>query len=290
MQAEIMDTRESTGLVEKLTRGEVDMQVATAKRYPRSIDSFKKDLEALALLDKATAQECFYSLPRGGKLIEGPSARFAEVAASSWGNLRAEARIVDDGDKFVTAQATAWDMERNVLVRFETRRRITGSNGKRYNDDMIGTTGNAAASIAFRNAVLKVIPQAHWKPIYERCRVLAVGGEKGLSATRDQCRAWFKDQGVEDKQLLALLEKPSWEDVGVSDVITLRGIGNAIKEGESSIENIFEEYRSTLQAGSHRFGFGKAEPAKPKGKKKTETKSEWDGVGPEPMTAEEAGQ
>ncbi|MFN8826683.1 MAG: hypothetical protein ACK501_17070, partial [Planctomycetota bacterium] len=46
-------------------------------------------------------------------------------------------------------------------------RRITGKNGRRYSSDMIGVTGNAACSIALRNAVFRGIPRAFWIDIYD---------------------------------------------------------------------------------------------------------------------------
>src|SRR5678816_4803120 len=98
----------------------------------------------------------FYSLPRGGRNIVGPSVRFAEVVASSWGNIRSGARIIDIDDKFITAQGQCFDLEKNICVQVEVKRRITKKDGKRYDDDMIGVTGNAACSISLRNAVFKV--------------------------------------------------------------------------------------------------------------------------------------
>src|SRR4051812_48501652 len=74
------------------TRAEVDIQISTAKRYPRSIRNFKQQALEMATFDEETAEGCFYSLPRGGKPIEGPSARLAEIVLSAWGNVRADAK------------------------------------------------------------------------------------------------------------------------------------------------------------------------------------------------------
>ena len=51
-------------MVEQLTRGEIDIQISTAKRYPRSIERFQSEAEAMACLDEHTASECFYALKR----------------------------------------------------------------------------------------------------------------------------------------------------------------------------------------------------------------------------------
>jgi hypothetical protein len=150
-------------LVEQLTRGEVDMQVRTARAFPRSVTQFLHYVEQMALLDEETAASCFYALPRrdgdSDRTVEGPSARFAEIVASAWGHMRIEGRVISEEERFVVCRGTAWDIQQNVVIAYETRRRITGKRGNRFSDDMIGVTANAASSIAIRNAILKVVPR-----------------------------------------------------------------------------------------------------------------------------------
>ena len=50
----------------------------------------------MATIDAEVAGSCFYKLSRGGKTIEGPSVRLAEIVASAWGNLKFGARIIDE--------------------------------------------------------------------------------------------------------------------------------------------------------------------------------------------------
>lgn len=148
------------GTASLLVKGEIDMQIATAHKYPRSITQFRRDVMDMVTISEAVAQECIYALPRDNKVIEGPSARFAEVVASAWGNSRAGARVVSDQGEFVTAQGVFHDLQKNVAITYEVQRRITGKGGKRYSADMIGVTANAACSIALRNAILKGVPKA----------------------------------------------------------------------------------------------------------------------------------
>lgn len=222
-----------------LARAETDLQIATAKRYPRSIKRFLDEAQQLVTLNEEVAGECMYALPRGGKTIEGPSARFAEVILSAWGNSHGAARVIGEDDKFVTAQAVVWDLERNVRIAFEVRRRITGKNGKRYDDDMIGVTGNAAASIAFRNAVLKVVPKAFWNQLYGEAKRVAIGDAKTLDARRATTMAAFAKMGVREPQILALLERQGIEDIGLDDLAVLRGCFTAIRDEGASIESVF---------------------------------------------------
>jgi hypothetical protein len=224
-----------------LSRAEIDVQIATAKRYPRSIKAFKAEAETLALLDEETAASMFYVMPRAGRKVEGPSVRLAEVVGSSWGNLRYGARVVDESDTFVTAQGACFDLEKNIAITMEVRRRITDRTGARYNDDMITMTGNAACSIALRNAIFKVVPFALVKPIYEKARAVSIGQALSIEQRRQRAIDWFGKLGVKADQVLKIVGRVGWEDVGDEDLITLRGVVTAIQDGDTTLQAVLTE-------------------------------------------------
>lgn len=219
--------------------GEVDVQITTAKRFPRSISAFKKQAMDMATLDEETASGCFYSLPRSGKTVEGPSARLAEIVLSAWGNIRADAKVVDVGEKEITAESTTWDLEKNVAVRMQVKRRITDRNGRRYNDDMIVVTGNAACAIALRNSVFKVIPMVYTRSIYQAARHVAIGDMKTLASKRAEMIAYFGKMGVTPDRVFKVVGKASVEDIGLEELAALKGLATAIKDGETTIEEAF---------------------------------------------------
>ena len=246
---------EAPTVVEQLTRGEVDMQVATAKRWPRSIQFFKQQAMALAVKSPEVARACFYILPRGGKKIEGPSIRLAEIVATSWTNLRCEARVLQVGDTMLTAQATCWDMQTNVLVRREVQRRITDKHGRRYQDDMVVVTGNAACSIALRNAIFSVVPRAYVDDIYQHCRRVAAGQRGSLDDARKKWLDWYAKRDVTKAQLLDLLDKPGIDDIDIDDITTLQGLATALAEGETTLEELFGPAEAKDKNGVKKFGF-----------------------------------
>lgn len=227
------------GMLEAQTRGEVDVQISTAKRYPRSVRAFIDQATEMAILDEDTAAACFYALPRDGKTVEGPSARLAEICASAWGHMRIQARVVNEDERFVTARGEAWDLQTNVAIGYEVRRRITNKSNKKYSDDMIGVTSNAAASIALRNAVFKVIPSAFWRPIYLKCREVAVGKAETLANKRAKMLAYFQKMGVENVRVFSVLGVRGLEDVTLDHMATLHGLATAIKEGDTSVDEAF---------------------------------------------------
>lgn len=258
----------ATGILQVVGTGEVDVQIATAKRYPRSIAVFKKVAMDMATLDEETAEACFYALPRDGKTVEGPSARLAEICASAWGNMRIEARMVGEDDRFVTSRGTAWDLQANVAIAYEVKRRITtsakfGKEAKKYTDDMIGVTSNAASSIALRNAVFKVIPAAYWKPIYHACRKAAVGDIKTLANRRAAMLEHFQKMGVTGDQVFALLGVKGPEDITLDHLATLKGLATALKDGETTIEEAFGQITSPPKPGQRVSEQQKAETPVP---------------------------
>lgn len=223
-----------------LNKSEIDMQVATAHKFPRSLKHFRDEALAMVTLTEEIAQDCIYSLPRGGKTIEGPSARFAEIIASAWGNCRAGARVVNDQGDFITAQGAFHDLQRNVAIIFEVQRRIVDIHGQRYKPDMIGVTGNAASSIALRNAVLKGIPKAFWADIYEAARNTVKGNAETLAERRTRAIEFFeKKHHVKPAQIFAVLGVAGIEDITLDHMVTLNGIRTAIKDGDTTTAQAF---------------------------------------------------
>ena len=238
-QSEIIRTIDGAGALTQINQAEVSIMISTAKRYPRSIATFQRRVLDLATLDEETAAACFYSMPRGGKPIEGPSVRFAEIVASAWGNLHYGARDIGADEKWVHAQGVAWDLESNNRVFIEVGRRITDKYGRRYNDDMVGVTAQAAISIALRNVVFRVVPFALVKKAYDEARLTAIGKALSMEQRRVKAVEMFGKMGVGLDRILAALERKGIEDLTTEDLIELRGLFTAIKDGQVTIEEAF---------------------------------------------------
>lgn len=234
-------------MVAVISRAEIDQQIATAKKYPRSIKRFVDEALAMVTLNESIAQQCIYALPRDGKTIEGASARFGEIVASAWGNCRAGARVVNEGAEFVTAQGVFHDLERNVAITYEVQRRITDSKGRRYKPDMIGVTANAACSIALRNSILKGIPKAFWEPLYQKARAVVAGDIKTLANKRAEAIKQFAIFGVTEPQILAKLGRQGAADITVDDLVVLFGLLTAIRDGDTTPEQAFAEAEQAPQ-------------------------------------------
>ena len=234
--------------VEAIERAQIDTQIATAKKYPLHtpgmLSQVKAAMLSFATLDEETAAGCFYTLPRGGKAIQGPSVRMAEIAISCYGNIRDSVRVIDvvsSGDTpHVVVQAVAHDLERNVAISIEKRRRITKKKFKEsIDEDDINLAVNGCTAIAFRDAAFKVIPLALIKPVVEAAKRVAVGDIKSLVAKRTQVVERLKLMGVPESRILAVVGCLKVEDIAVEHLEILIGLGTALKDGETSIEEAF---------------------------------------------------
>lgn len=231
-------------MLQAINRSEVDIQIATAKQYPRDLQAALNKIATYATMDKETAEDCFYILRRKGaggqdSVIEGLSVRMAEIIAGAWGNLRVATRIIGNDGKMITAQAVCHDLEANLAVSKEVKRRITDRNGRTFSEDMQVVTGNAAASIAFRNAVLAVIPKAVTKKVINEVKKVALGQSIDVEQSRQNLVAYFNKIGVTQEQLFFYLDIKSLEEIDKNMIFELRATANAIKEGTTTVEESF---------------------------------------------------
>lgn len=226
-------------IVGMIDRAEIDTQVSTAKKYPRQLSTVLNNISTYATMTPETAEDCFYVLRRGGNVIEGLSVRMAEIIASSWGNLRVATRIIGNDGKTITAQAMCHDLETNVAVYKEVKRSIVDRTGRTYSQDMQVVTGNAAAAIAYRNAVLTVIPKAVTQKVIEEVKQVALGKSIDLETTRQRMIQYFAGLGVTQEQLFAYCGVKTIDEIDKQKVFELKGVANAIKEGTTTVKESF---------------------------------------------------
>ncbi|TIL34267.1 hypothetical protein [Mesorhizobium sp.] len=228
-------------LAVSIAMAEVDQQITTAHAFPRSVDQAVKNILTLATLDDETAKECVYALPRGGKAIKGPSVRLAEIIQSCWGNNRVGTRVVhvDRIEKYVEAEGVFHDLETNAATTSRVRRRISDKQGRVLTDDMIIVTGNAASSIAKRNAILAGVPKAVWRKAYAQVEKVIAGDIKTLVERRAEAMKAFAAFGVTPERVFAVLEINGLDDISLDHMTTLIGMHSALKSGESSVEEMF---------------------------------------------------
>lgn len=282
-------------LAVRMAQAELDQAVSTAKAYPRSIAMAVRNILSLTMLDEKTAQECVYALPRGGKPIRGPSVRLAEIIASQWGNCHIGSRVVavDRLEKVVIAEGVFYDLETGMKRIAQVQRRISDNKGRLYNDDMIAVTGNAACSVAIREAILKGVPKAVWRQAYDAAEAVIAGDVKTLVERRAEMVKAFHAWGVTVEQLCACLEVGGIEDIGLDELATLRTVYGSIKAGEAKLEEYFPASTDKAKAeeGAREAAKARAakaaQPEKDQAKEDTKPKPEPEKKAAEPETKPE---
>lgn len=240
----------STGAM-AIHAAEINQQIATAHQFKRDkLSLILNEVRDMATMSPEVAEAMFYSIPRDGKQIEGASVRLAELFAARWGNLRAGARIISIGKDLVTAQGFAIDLQTNFAFSTEVQRSIKGKRG-RFSPDMIRVTCLAAQSIAFREAVFKVIPRVHVENLWVECRRVAVGKAQSIGQTREKVATSFSKMGISKERIAVAMGVPEFNQISMDHVGTLRGMFTAITDGELSLDEAFPPIAepTTIAAG-----------------------------------------
>jgi len=229
--------------IEAGNRAEYDIQIATAKKYPRNLTRVTNNIVAIATMTKEMADTCRYALPRGGKTLSGPSVHLARVMAQQYGNLRVDSRVKQITDKQIISESVCFDLETNYAVKVEVRRSIMNKMGQRFNDDMITVTGNAASAIAYRNAVLAVIPKSITDLAYNSAIKMITGdltSDEKLIAARKKAVDYLKDTyNVTEDQIFKAIGVRTITQIKATQIADLRGLEQALRDGDTTPEDAF---------------------------------------------------
>lgn len=227
-------------------RANIDIQVATAKRYPRDLMRVKNNSIAIACMDVKTAQSCRFAKPVGGKHITGPSVHLARIVCQQYGNIRVQQRIKQINHNTIVAEAVAFDMETNYAVCVEARRSILDRNGNRYAESVVETNAMAILAIAERNAILKVIPKAITDSVYNEAFKFANGDlsdETKLITARKKAFEWFaSEHGATEEEVLALLGLKVITAVKAEHIADLRGFMQSLVDKEVTSDELFKRH------------------------------------------------
>lgn len=239
-----------SGALEAITRGEIDIQIATAHKYPRSITIFKERAYAMACLDQETAESCIYVRPVGKekdektgkwemKYAEGLSIRAAEIVGASYGNLRVGAMIIEQTPRKVTCRGYAHDLETNFAATSETVEVTVKANGEPYSERQAAVVAKACLSKALRDATFRVVPRAMFKSIELECRKMIAGDSKSFEQRKAAVVQWAQRLGIDVGRVWANLGIESPDDLTPEHLMTLTGLRTSIKDKEVSIDEAF---------------------------------------------------
>jgi hypothetical protein len=237
--------------IQSITSAEIDVQIATAHKYPRSLAQFVKRATEMATLDVDTAAACIYRKPVGKnangsvKYAEGKSVRLAEIVGACYGNLRVGSMLVEQDARFVKSRGFAHDLETNFASSSECVEATvysSGTNrGKPYTDQMRITIAKATLAKARRDATFQVVPGALCKSIELAARKTAIGTAETLGARRLAVMDWISKAGVSEERFFHALGIGGVDDIGADILATITGIRTALKDGDTTFDEAFPE-------------------------------------------------
>lgn len=220
----------------------IDSAVATARHYPRDVRKALEEAIITVTLSEDIAKSCHYALPRGGKPISGPSVHLAKIMLQCWGNIRAEVKVVSVDLKEITSEAVCFDLQKNSAIKVQVKRSIVGSKG-RFDDSMIVVTGNAANSIALRNAIFAVIPEAIVNTVYKAAKNKMAGDvsseDKLMARRKIVVDGLISNYGVTEKEILDALGKQAIININADSLIQLIGLAQALVDGDTTVDIAF---------------------------------------------------
>lgn len=216
---------------------EVQAKMILAKRFPRDEEIARsrimKECEREKLAESAT-----YSFPRGDAEVKGPSIRLAEVIARHWGNFLSGVTELEQTHEKSTVKAFAWDLETNSADEkvFEVSHfRSTKKGGYLLTDprDIYEMVANQGARRK-RAAILALIPGDVVDEALAACEKTLESkiNPKDIKSIKESMLEAFQKlaEWITTDSLADRVGK-DWDKIGSKDIVKLRNLYNAIKDG-----------------------------------------------------------
>lgn len=193
------------------------------------------------------AEEAIYNKPVGkdtttGKMkyAEGLSIRAAESIGNRWDNSSFGVEIVGEDDESASIAAVWLDYERNTrhIAMQRVSKFYKSKTGQiiRHSPDRFDLVLKANGSKNLREIILRSLPAGLKKEYEIKARNILKGGS--LPGQRTAVVGRFSDLGVTQQRIEEFQGKMK-DEWSREDVIELAGLANAIRDGETSIEETF---------------------------------------------------
>ena len=233
--------------IESRQLSEIKGKIFIAKQFPRdeqrAIDAILRECQS-----KRLAESAEYVFSRGTSEVKGASIRLAEVVARHWGNFDCGITELEQRDGESTVKAYAWDLESNyrdekIFTVSHIRETKKGSYKLTDSRDIYEKVANDGARRK-RACILAVIPGYIFDMALEACEKTLKSGEgEDISVSREKMFNSFKTlkEDITKEQLAEKVGKTDFDTLDIHDLIKLRNLGNAIKDGYVKVSIAFGE-------------------------------------------------
>ena len=285
-----MESREEFGAITRTAKVETAAEVLAAQasalvqarfvkamQEPRDLDVVRqkllKDCERPSF-----AQVALYSKPIGNKKVTGLSIAFARAFLRHWGNNATEVTVIYDDPLKRTVRIATLDLESNatfskdvILEKAVERKSLRAgqtpissrinSQGERVflveaTEDDLYTKSSAWEAKVVRQNALALLPGDIQAECEEAIRAtLSNAAAKDPEAEKNKIIDAFADLGVRVADLKAYLDVEDMATLTPRDLMDLRAVYQALREGETNWREVMEQ-RESVRGKS-------AAPAKP---------------------------
>lgn len=257
---------QATAIEHSRAIAEVQAAVAVAQRFPRNPAwAMQQALEACG--QTSLAERAFYSFPRGGQSVNGPSIALAVELARCWGNINYGIMELERDDEAGHTEmlAFAWDIQTNTRSSqaFKVPHSRDTKQGRKPLTDMRDIYENNANNGArrLRECIFRVLPTYLRSAAEDRCRKVLEKGEGDMPLPLRISRSIeaFAGIGVSLERLeLRQGSSKNWTPV---DLANLHILFQSISHGETTIEEAFAK-EGTGETASQVRRLAKDKPGK----------------------------
>lgn len=222
---------------------EAQGQLVLAKRFPRDLTAAHAELMDSCKLP-SLASVAFYSVPRGGGSVTGPSIRLAEEIARVCGNIEYGHRELSRSEGKSEVEVFAWDKQTNTrsirqLTIMHIRDTKNGPVHLRDQKDVDDLISNKASK-QLRGRILAIVPKWLVEAATAECKKTIAGEnkEKPVSVRiRDMAQAFLRF-GVNSSHMESYLGH-KLDETTLDELVELTGIYNSLKDGASRASDYF---------------------------------------------------
>jgi len=218
---------------------------AVTVQNPRSMSRAIKSLMTEA---KHAGQSFYYRWPikkksGGTSYVQGPSIDLAMAMARHYGNCVVDVDVKETHSHFIF-KGVFIDLETGFTVPRlfrQVKSREMGNYDADRAEDMVFQIGHSKAQ---RNAIIKAMPGWLVEQLIQISMEAAANDIKSenIEMSRAKSVSYFEGYGVTQEVLESMLDKKAdkWMN---DDILKLRDIAEAIRNGNVSVDEVFKEYR-----------------------------------------------
>lgn len=240
---------QATQIEQSRAIAEVQAAVVVAQQIPRVVARSVAEMEE-SCKQPELAERAFFSFPRGGKSVQGPTVHLARELARCWGNVQYGIAELSRDRERSEMMAWAWDVQTNTrssqtFIVPHQRDKRGGAEALTDMRDIYENNANQGAR-RVREAIFNMLPPWYTAKAEDLCRAtLEHGGGKPLAQRVADAVAKFDALGVSAADLERSLDRPQ-SDWTAHDVTQLGIRWKSIDRGEASVADLFP--REVVQA------------------------------------------